>query len=85
MKKTTVACFFSALQKKVLIPSVYFANYSKSKNMSVGKVCIKRFEFAFMTILSPETVSICSIMDMQVPPNQPKTAEILAQNASKMH
>ena len=44
-----------------------------------------------MTILSPETVSIvlsqCSIMDMQVPPvpNLPKTAEILAQNASKIH
>ena len=59
--------------------------------MSVGKVCIKRFEFACMTILSPETVSIvlsrCSVMDMQVPPvpNLPKTAEILAQNASKMH
>ena len=59
--------------------------------MSVGKVCIKRFEFAYMTILSPETVSIvlcqCSMMGMQVPPvpNQPKTAEILAQNASKMH
>ena len=38
-----------------------------------------------------ETVSIvlrqCSVMDMQVPPvpNQPKTAEIQAQNASKMH
>ena len=79
---------------------------SKSKNMSVGKVCIKHFEFAYMTILSPETVSIvfsfflyilplalmgilrqCSIIDMQVPPFQssPKTAEILAQNASKMH
>ena len=59
--------------------------------MSVGKVCIKRFKFACMTILSPEIVSIvlcqCSIMDMQVPhlPNQPKTAEILAQNAFKTH
>ena len=70
---------------------MYFANYSKSKKMSVGKVCIKRFEFACMTILSPETVSIvlcqCSIiMEMQVlpVPNQPKTAEILAKNASKM-
>ena len=71
-KKTIAACyflfvFFSALQKKVLIPSMYFANYSKSKNLSVGKVCMKRFEFACMTILSPETVSIvlcqCSIMD----------------------
>ena len=39
----TAAYFFSALQKKVLIPSMYFANYSKSQNMSVGKVCIKRF------------------------------------------
>ena len=54
---------------------------SKSKNMSDGKVCIKRFKFACMAILSPETVSIvlcqCSIMDMPVPPvpNQPKTAE----------
>ena len=44
-----------------------------------------------MTILSPETVSIvlcqCPIMDMRVSPvpNQPKTAEILAQNALKMH
>ena len=66
-EKATAACFFSALQKKVLIPSMYFANYSKSKNISVGKVCIKRFEFACMTILSPETVAIvlcqCSIMD----------------------
>ena len=67
------------------------ANHYESKNMSVGKVCIKRFEFACMTILSPETVSIvlsqCSVMNMQVPPvpNLPKTAEILAQNASKMH
>ena len=73
-------------QKKVLIPSMYFANYSKSKNMSV----YKRFKFACMTILSPETVSLvlcqCSIRDMQVPPvpNQPKNAEILAQNALKM-
>ena len=61
---------------------MYFANYFKSKNMSVGKVCIKRFEFVY-----PETVSIvlcqCSIMDMPVPPvtNQPKTAE----NRSKVH
>ena len=58
--------------------------------MSVGTVCIKRFKFACMTILSPETVSLliwkCSIMDMQVPPvpNQPKNAEILANNALKM-
>ena len=70
---------------------MYFANHSKSKNMSVGKVCIKRFEFACMTILSPETVSIvlchCSIIEMRVlpVPNQPKTAEILAQNALKTH
>ena len=73
--------FFSALQKKVLIPSMYFAYYSKSKNMSVGKVCIKRFEFSCMAFLSPETVSIvlcqCSIMNMPGPPapNQPKTTE----------
>ena len=46
--------FFSALQQKVLIPSMCFTNYSKSKNMSVGQVCIKLFEFACMTILSPE-------------------------------
>ena len=58
--------------------------------MSVGTVCIKRFKFVCMTILSPETGSIvlcqCSVMDMQVPPvpNQPKTAEIHAQNALKM-
>ena len=75
---------------KVLIPSMYSANYSKSKNMSVGTVCIKRFKFACMTFLSPETVSLvlcqCSITDMQVPsvPNQPKNAEILAQNALKI-
>ena len=50
--------FFWAPQKKVLIPSMYFSNYSKSKNMSVGKICIKLFEFACMTVLSPETVSI---------------------------
>lgn len=49
--------------------------------MSGGKVCIKRFEFTCMSILSPETVpkvpcQCCySIMDIQVPPvpNQPKT------------
>ena len=63
---------------------------SLSKNMSVGIVCIKRFKFACMTILSPETVSLVlcqwSIADMQVPPvpNQHKNAEILAQNALKM-
>ena len=80
-EKTTAPYFFPALQKRVLIPSMYFANYSKSKNMSVGKVCIKRFKFAWMAILCPETVSIvlcqCSIMDMPVPPvtNQPKTTE----------
>ena len=51
-KKTIAACFFfSALQKKVIIPSLYFANYSKSKNLSIGKVCMKRIEFACMTIL----------------------------------
>ena len=78
-------------QKKVLNPSLYFANCSKSKNMSVGTVCIKRFKFVCMTILSPETVSIvlcqCSVMDMQVlpVPNQPKTAKIHTQKASKMH
>ena len=43
-------------QKKVLIPSMHSANYSKFKKMSVGTVCIKRFKFACMTILSPETV-----------------------------
>ena len=43
-----------------------------------------------MTILSPETISLVlcqwSIADMQVPPvpNQPKNAEILAQNTLKM-
>ena len=58
--------------------------------MSVGTVCIKRFKFAYMTILSPETVSLvlcqCSITDMQVPPvpNQPKNVEILAQNLLKI-
>ena len=91
MKKQKRHVFFLVLQKNVLIPSMYFANFSKLKNMSVGKVCIKSFEFACITILSPETVLIvlcqCSIMDVQVPPvpNQPKTAEILGQNASKMH
>ena len=55
-------------QMTVLIPSMMnSANYSKSKNMSVGTVCKKRLKFA-----SPETVSliICqwSIADMQVPP-----------------
>ena len=54
-EKKTAACFFSALRKKVLIPLMYFANYSKSKSISVGIVCIKRFEFACVTILSPET------------------------------
>ena len=53
------------------------------KNMSVGKVCVKCFEFAYMNIRCPEseTVSLdlcqccCSIMNIQVPPilNQPKT------------
>ena len=76
--------------RKSFNPSMYSANYSKSKNMSVGTVCIKRSKFACMTILCPETVSLvlcqCSITDMQVPPvpNQPKNAEILAQNALKM-
>ena len=37
--------FFLGLQKKVLIPLMYFANYSISKYVK------KRFEFAFMTIL----------------------------------
>ena len=55
-EKTTAAYFFLALQKKVLIYSIYFANYSKSKNMSVGKVCIKHFEFACMDILRPEII-----------------------------
>ena len=59
-------------RKKVLIPLMYSANYSKSKNMLVGTVCRKRFKFACMTILSPETVSLVlcqwSIADMQVPP-----------------
>ena len=83
--------FFLGATEEVLIPSMYFANNSKLKNMSVGKVCIQCFEFACMTILSPETVSIvlcqCSIMDMQVPPvpKHPKTAEILAKIASEMH
>ena len=61
---------------------MYYANYFKSKNMSVGKVCIKRFELACMAILGPETVSIvllcqCSNIDIPVPlvTNQPKTAE----------
>ena len=77
--------------KEGLIPSMNSANYSKSKNMSVGTVCIKRFKFACMTILSPETVSLVLCQsstdaDVQVPPvpNQPKNAEILAQNALKM-
>ena len=81
-------CFLGATEESFM----YLANHYESKNMSVGKVCIKRFEFACMTILSPETVSIvlsqCSvIIDMQVPPvpNLPKTAESLAQNASKLH
>ena len=51
--------------------------------MSVGKVCIKRFEFTCMTILSPETVSIRSIMDMQVPPNQPKMPPKCIKNAHR--
>ena len=34
-KTTTVACFFSALQKKVLIPSMHLANYSKSTRIDV--------------------------------------------------
>ena len=80
-------CFLGATEESL----IYLANHYESKNMSVGKVCIKRFEFACMTILSPETVSIVlsqfSIMEMQVPPvpNLPKTAEILAQNASEIH
>ena len=65
----------------VKIPSIYFSNYSKSKNMSVGKLCIKLFDFECKNILNPETVSkvprlcCCYVMDIQVPPvpNQPKT------------
>ena len=54
---------------------------NKIEELWVGKVCIKRSEFACMDILSPETVLIvlcqCSIMDMPVlpVPNQPKAAE----------
>ena len=85
-------------QKKVLIPSMYSANYSKSKNMLVGTVCIKRFRFACMTILSPETVSLvllgsfyrktlvlcqCSITDMQVPPVPNRSKN--AEIRAKMH
>ena len=96
MKEKKNSCMFclSATEER-FHPLNVFANYSKSKNMSVGKVCIKRFESACMTFLSPETVSIvlcqCSIMDIQVPsvPNQPKTAEISGpkrtQNALKTH
>ena len=67
-EKRPAAYLFSVLQKKVLIPSMYFANYSKPKNMSIGKVCIKRFEFACMTILISIVLCQCSIMGMQVPP-----------------
>ena len=88
MKKTTASYFFLGATEKSFNPlNVFCLLFFKSKNMSVGKVCIKRFEFACMAILSPETVSIvqcqCSIMDMPVPPvtNQPKTAT----NRSKMH
>ena len=56
----------------------------------VDKVCMKRFEFACLTILSPETVSIVLLSMfhygfMQVPsvPNQPKTAEMPAKTHSK--
>ena len=49
--------------------------------MSVGKLCIKLFDFECKNILNPETVSevprhcCCSIIDIQVPPvpNQPQT------------
>ena len=44
--------------RKSFNPSMYSANYSKSKNMSVGTVCIKRSKFTCMTILCPETVSL---------------------------
>ena len=94
-QKTIAACFFSALQKKVLIPSMYFANYSKSKNLSVGKLCMKRFEFACMTILSRETVSIVlcqrSIMDsckcrlFQISLRRLKFRPKRIQNALKTH
>ena len=77
-------------QKKVLIPSMYSANYSKSQNMSVGTVCIKRFKFACMTILSPETVPlilngplrICKCSLFQISPRM--LSEIMAQNALNM-
>ena len=74
-----ISILFALGQKKMSL---------KSDQLEVsGSVCIKCFEIASMTILSPETVCQCSIMDIQVPsvPNQPKTAEILAQSASKMH
>ena len=76
--KNNSGMFFSALQNEVV-----FAYYSKSKSMSVGKVCIKRFEFACTT-----TVSIvlckCSIMDMQVPP-VPNSGPNRIQHALKTH
>ena len=79
-KTTTAEASFNPL-------CMYSAHYFISKNMSVGTVCNKRFKFACMTILNPETESLVlcqwSIADMQVPPvlNQPKNVEILAQNA----
>ena len=68
MKTTTTgACFFLGTTEESFNPLNVFANHSKSKNLLVVKVCMKRFEFACMTNLSPETVSIvlcqCSIMD----------------------
>ena len=73
-------------QKKVLIPSMYSANYSESKNMSVDTVCIKRLKFACMTIYDYSKSRDCIVVlcqfsttDMQLPPvpNQPKNAELL--------
>ena len=54
-EKKNSGMFFLGATEESLIPLMYFANYSKSKNMSVGIVCIERFEFACVTILSPET------------------------------
>ena len=67
-------------RRKFKSPQSVFSNCSKSKNMSVGKLCIKLVDFKCKNILNPETVSkvphqcCCSIMDIQVPPipNQPK-------------
>ena len=58
-KNNSGMVFFAALQKKVLIPSMYFANYSKSKNLSVGMFCNDAAYNMLKHLYLPTPLAIC--------------------------